>query len=59
MTATSLADRIRLERRSGFVGRETELARLAGVFEERGAVMTLVVHRRKRRIHYCQAHGDG
>src|SRR3954469_4462724 len=43
MTATSLADRIRLERRSGFVGREAELTRLAGAFEERGPVMTLVV----------------
>ena len=43
MTATSLADRIRLERRSGFVGREAELARMAGAFEERGPVMTLVV----------------
>jgi hypothetical protein len=43
MTASSLADRIRLERRSGFVGREAELARLAGAFDERGPVMTLVV----------------
>jgi hypothetical protein len=43
VTATNLADRIRLERRSGFVGREAELARLAGAFEERGPVMTLVV----------------
>ena len=43
MTATSLADRIRLERRSGFVGRDAELARLAGAFEEGGPVMTLVV----------------
>lgn len=32
MTTTSLADRIRLERRSGFVGREPELARLAAAF---------------------------
>src|SRR6185436_12162384 len=43
MTASSLADRIRLERRSGFVGREAELARLASALEERGPVMTLVV----------------
>jgi hypothetical protein len=43
MTGTSLADRISLERRSGFVGREAELARLASAFEERGPVMTLVV----------------
>src|SRR6185436_10727153 len=43
MTTSSLADRIRLERRSGYVGRETELARLASAFEERGPVMTLVV----------------
>jgi Transcriptional regulatory protein, C terminal/AAA ATPase domain len=43
MTGASLADRIRLERRSSFVGRETELARLAAAFEERGPVMTLVV----------------
>jgi hypothetical protein len=43
MTGTSLADRISLERRSGFVGREAELARLAGAFEERGPVMTFVV----------------
>jgi hypothetical protein len=45
MGVTSLADRIRLERRSGFVGRETELARLASAFEESGRrpVMTLVV----------------
>ena len=43
MTRTSLADRIRLERRSSFVGREAELARLAGAFEERGPVMSLVV----------------
>jgi DNA-binding winged helix-turn-helix (wHTH) protein len=42
MTA-SLADRIRLERRSGFVGREAELARLASALEDRGPVMTLVV----------------
>jgi len=33
MTASSLADRIRLERRPGFVGREAELARLASAFE--------------------------
>src|SRR5215831_4556745 len=43
MTATSLADRIRLEQRSGFVGRDQELARLAGAFEERGPIMTFVV----------------
>jgi hypothetical protein len=43
VTGQSLADRIRLERRSGFVGREAELARLASAFEERGPVMTLVV----------------
>lgn len=43
MTPSSLADRIRLERRSGFVGREAELARLAGALEERGPVMTMVV----------------
>jgi len=43
MTASSLADRIRFERRSGFVGREAELARLASAFDERGPVMTLVV----------------
>jgi hypothetical protein len=42
-TAASLADRIRGERRSSFVGREAELARLAGAFEDRGPVMTLVV----------------
>src|SRR5262252_1313337 len=43
MPATSLADRIRLEQRSGFVGREAELARLAAAFEERGPIMTFVV----------------
>jgi hypothetical protein len=43
VTGTSLADRIRLERRSGFVGREAELARLGSALEERGPVMTLVV----------------
>jgi hypothetical protein len=43
MTEPSLADRIRLERRSGFVGREQELARLAGAFDERGPIMTFVV----------------
>jgi hypothetical protein len=43
MTAASLADRIGLERRSGFVGREAELARLARAFDERGPVMTFVV----------------
>jgi hypothetical protein len=43
MTAASLADRIRLEQRSGFVGREQELARLASAFEERGPIMTFVV----------------
>jgi hypothetical protein len=42
-TATSLADRIRLERRAGFVGREQELARLAGAFDERGSIMTFVI----------------
>src|SRR4051794_28568133 len=40
---TSVADRIRLERRSGFVGREPELARLLGALEERGAVITFVL----------------
>src|SRR3954470_13927692 len=43
MTQSSLADRIRLERRSGFVGREGELSRLVGAFDERGPVMTFVV----------------
>jgi len=43
MTPASLADRISLEQRSGFVGREAELGRLAGAFDERGPVMTFVV----------------
>lgn len=43
MSPTSLADRIRLEQRSGFVGREQELARLVRAFEERGPIMTFVI----------------
>ena len=43
MTGPRLADRIRLERRSSFLGRERELERLAAAFGERGPVMTFVL----------------
>ena len=46
MTGPRLADRIRLERRSSFLGRERELERLAAAFGERGPVMTFVLEAR-------------
>jgi hypothetical protein len=43
MSAASVADRIRIEQRHGFVGREPELERLSNALADDGAVMTFVV----------------